>query len=131
MTIESDKMESDLIHIVPLNKKIHYTTIENLDRISNILLGITKKCEPKIKNLELALKSTGNLDKKKSIELLLNQTLEKWYHHCQRLGGTPVGVFKCKFHLHVKLNPTKLEPSSENAEFCIYWEYPHGLIQNK
>lgn len=103
----------ELTHIFPVQSEIEWNDFD-VDRLDHHLTAITRTVEPRVKNLELAIKSIANKDKKKSMENNLNSIVTKWHDHCKRLGTTPIGLYRCKVVM-------------KNGQI-IYWEFPKGFI---
>jgi len=104
---------------VPLFSLNNENIVWNKDEINDLsgrLSTITRKIDVRVKNLELAIKTIANKDKKNTMEKNLNSILERWYQNCKRLGAIPIGVYRCKI-------------VSDTAKVS-YWEYPHGIIKN-
>ena len=87
---------------------------QELATLCQQLIHITKSVEFRTKNLQLAIKSIANKDKKTTMENNLSYIFQRWQDNCRRLGVIPIGIFRCKILISNGPN--------------IYWEYPKGLI---
>ena len=105
---------SDIIRIFPLESDNISWKKSELEYLAQRLFYITKKIEVRIKNLELAIKTIANIDKKTAMEKNKDLIIDHWFGNCKRLGATPVALFKCKVH----------GPNDQ----ILYWEFPHGYV---
>ena len=109
----SATQHSDIVTIFPLSSLVKWEQ-EALPIICDQLLTITKNVEHRTRNLELAIKSMGNKDKKTTMENNLNHIISKRHDNCKRLGAIPIGMFRCKILMQ--------------CGQIMYWEFPKGLI---
>lgn len=105
--------QPQLTNIFPFGTQVKWDN-NDVDTICDQLIGITKNVEFRTRNLELAIKSVANIDKKAVMKKNLNQIFSKWYDNCKRLGVVPIGVYRCKIMM--------------NSGHTMYWEFPSGLI---
>lgn len=104
---------SHLTTIFPVGTNVQWEPID-VPLICEGLTSITKNVEFRTRNLELAIKSVANKDKKEIMETNLNSIVSKWHDNCKRLGVLPIGVYRCKICM--------------SSGQTLYWEYPKGLI---
>lgn len=105
--------QNNLTTIFPLGSLVKWEPLE-LPAICEQLTDITRNIEIRTRNLEIAIKSIANKDKKSTMEANLNSIVSKWHDNCKRLGAIPIGIYRCKI----------LMASGQ----IVYWEYPKGLI---
>jgi len=109
----SATQHNEITTIFPVGSLIKWD-FKELPFVCEQLISITKNVELRTRNLELAIKSMGNKDKKSTMEANLHQIVSKWHDNCKRLGAIPIGMYRCKILM--------------NGGQIMYWEYPKGLI---
>lgn len=102
-----------MTNIFPVGSQVQWDS-QDIELLESHLQAITRAIEPRVKNLELAIKTIANKDKRKTMEVNLNSIVSKWHDHCKRLGATPIGLYRCKIHM--------------KTGQIIYWEFPKGFI---
>lgn len=105
--------QNNLTTIFPVGSQVKWDSTE-LSFVCEQLVGITKNVEIRTRNLEIAIKSIANTDKKLSMETNRNNIVSKWHDNCKRLGAIPIGIYRCKILM--------------SGGQTMYWEYPKGLI---
>ncbi len=105
--------QNNLTTIFPVGTNVKWQPAD-LTQVCDQLVGITRNVEMRTRNLEIAIKSIANKDKKLTMETNLNSIVSKWHDNCKRLGAIPIGIYRCKILM--------------SGGQTMYWEYPKGLI---